>query len=531
MESDIASGVKGEAAPPPEYSTTNVQVAGVDEADVVKTDGRYLYIASGCNVSILRAYPPEELEVLSTLSLNACVSGLYIYGDRLAVLCPGYWEGRMGPYICCWWGNTLLEVYNISDKGNPSLITRVSLDGYYLSSRMVDGYLYLVVNKPAILFNMSVADLPRIEIDGEVIEVKPEEVYYHNKTEGGHTFTTIAAINLLHLEAPPQHITFLIGTASELYASRRNLYIAIPEYFKGSGGWWRAWTSIHRVSFESGNILYEAAGRVPGNVLDQFSMDEYEGYFRIATTSWIQDPTKGMRLVRMNNLYILDLDLEIVGRLEGLAPGEEIHSARFMGDRCYLVTFRRIDPLFALDLSEPKMPRVLGKLKIPGYSDYLHPYGEGYLIGVGKEVVVEGDVTYERGVKVSLFDVSDPTKPREVAKIELGGSGSDTPVRWEHKAFLFIEDRNLLVMPIALTWMDWRKTTNFQQGVVVLEISLEGIEVKGWITHLDGGRLPSWRWAVRRALYIGDYLYSISDGLVKVNSLMDLSEVTAVVIS
>ncbi|KYH36624.1 MAG: Beta_propel domain protein [Candidatus Bathyarchaeota archaeon B23] len=534
----LLEGEQAKEASTTEYSTTNVQVAGVDEADVVKTDGRYLYIASGCNVTILRAYPPEELEVLSTLSLNASVAGLYVYGDRLAILCSsplfypipyGDVKAEIVPPI--WWGETLIEVYDISDRESPRLLSRVRLDGDYLSSRMVEGYLYLVVNNPAVLLNESVVHLPRIMVDGEVIEVEAEEVYYHNETEGGSIFTTIASIDLLNPEASPQHVTFLLGIASELYASRRNLYIAIPEYLRASRGWWREWTSIHRVSFEGGGILYEAAGRVPGRVLDQFSMDEYEGHFRVATTSWMRDPTKRMRPMMVNNLYILNLDLEVVGRLEGLAPDEEIHSARFMGDRCYLVTYRQVDPLFALDLSDPEKPRVLGELKIPGYSDYLHPYGEGLLIGVGKEVIVEGDVAYERGVKVAIFNISDPTKPRETAKIELGGWGSDTPVRWEHKAFLLIEDRGLLVMPITISWMDWSSSKGFWQGAVVLSLSPGGIEVEGWITHMDGGRPPNPRWEVRRALYIGDYLYTISEGLVKVSSLLDLSEVAAVEIS
>lgn len=516
----------------PSYSTTNVQVTGVDEADVVKTDGRYLYIASGCNVTILLAYPPEEMEVLSTLSLNSSVIGLYIHGERLAILrapnliYPISDYGVGAKSIPIWWCETLVEVYDVSDRRSPSLLSIVEFDGEYLSSRMVDGYLYLVVGKPAILLNDSYVSLPRITIDGEVVEVEAEEVYYNNKTEGANSFTTIASIDLLNPGVQPQHITFLLGPASELYASRENLYITIPEYLR-TKSWPGEWISIHRVSFNRGIVAYEAAGRVPGRVLDQFSMDEYRGFFRIATTSWVTHPREGMRPTQVNNLYILNLFLEVVGRLEGLAPNEEIRSARFMGDRCYLVTYRRVDPLFALDLSDPENPRVLGKLKIPGYSDYLHPYGEGLLIGVGKEVVVEDDATYERGVKVALFNISDPTMPREVAKIELGGWGSDTPVRWEHKAFLLIEDRSLLVIPVIIN--NWRNPTKgYWQGAVILRLSSQGIEALGWITHIDGGRTPNPRWEVRRALYIGDYLYTISEGLVKVNRLMDLSEVAAV---
>ena len=528
---------KSVSASTPAYSTTNVQVAGVDEADIVKTDGRYLYAASGCNLTILKVYPPEELEVLSTLTLNSSIVGLYIYEDRLAILrsqCPIHPILEYGAVrskgIPIWWGETLIEVYDISDRRCPMLLSRIDFDGEYLSSRMVDGYLYMVVSRPAILINESYVTLPTITVDGEVIEVKAEEIYYHNESQRAEVFTTIASIDLLNPGDEPQHITFLLGSASELYASRENLYITIPEYMKASRWWLGEWTSIHRVSFKSGVITYEAAGRVPGRVLDQFSMDEYGGYLRIATTSWVVKPGKEMRPIQVNNLYILDLSLRVVGYLEGLAPGEEIHSARFIGERCYLVTYRRVDPLFALDLSDPENPRVLGKLKIPGYSDYLHPYGEELLIGVGKEVIVEGDATYERGVKVAIFNISDPTNPVETAKVELGSWGSDTPVRWEHKAFLFIEDRGLLVMPITMN--DWRHPSKgYWQGAVVLKLSPRNIEAVGWITHMDDGRPPNQRWEMRRALYIGDYLYTISEGLVKVNRLTDLSEVAAVEIT
>jgi len=534
FESDIAAkDAASSLSSTPEYSTTNAQVAGVDEADVVKTDGRYLYIASRCNVTILRAYPPEEMELLSTITLNFSVVGLYIYGDYLAILyyrhpfhiILEYREGRIKPIPSIWCGETLIEVYDISDRRCPRFLSRIAFDGDYLGSRMVDGYLYMVVSKPALLLNESYVILPRITVDGEILEVRAEEIYYHNETEEADAFTTIASIDLLEPGVKPQHLTFLLGSASELYVSKGNLYITIPEYLKASR-WFREWTSIHRVSFKRGLILYEAARRVPGRVLDQFSMDEYGGYFRIATTSWVRDPAKG-RSIQVNNLYILDLNLEVVGSLEGLAPNEEIHSARFMGDRCYLVTYRRVDPLFTLDLSDPERPRVLGKLKIPGYSDYLHPYGEDLLIGVGKEVIVEDDSSYERGVKVAIFNVSDPTKPMEMAKIELGGWGSDTPVRWEHKAFLLIEDRDLLVIPVSIN--DWRAPfEGYWQGAVVLKLSPRSIEAVGWITHMDGGKPLNPRWEVRRALYIGDYLYTISEGLVKANRLVDLAEVAVV---
>jgi len=302
-------------------------------------------------------------------------------------------------------------------------------------------------------------------------------------------------------------------------------------------------TAIHRIHIEDGTIKYEASGQVPGHVLNQFSMDEHNGYFRIATTTgevwgWGQSTSK-------NHVYILDMNLNITGRLEDLAHGEKIYSARFMGDRGYLVTFKKIDPLFMLDLSDPHEPRVLGQLKITGYSDYLHPYDETHIIGVGKETVEaeEGNFAWYQGLKISLFDVSDVEAPKEVAKYEIGDRGTDSPILRDHKAFLFDKSKNLLVIPVTVAEIDPAKYPGgvspnaygdfVWDGAYVFRISLEeGLVFRGGVTHLDSEAelLKSGYWyyspySVKRSLYIGDVLYTISDRKIKMNSLLDLSEI------
>jgi uncharacterized secreted protein with C-terminal beta-propeller domain len=277
-------------------------------------------------------------------------------------------------------------------------------------------------------------------------------------------------------------------------------------------------------------------------VLNHFSMDEHNGYFRVATTdhNWISGSSG-------NNIYVLNEDLKTVGKLENLAPGEEIYSARFMSDRCYLVTFKKVDPLFTIDLSEPDNPIVLGKLKIPGYSDYLHPYDENTLIGIGKETVEakEGDFAWYQGVKISLFDVSDVDNPRELAKIEIGNRGTDSPALYDHHAFLFNRMRNLLVIPILEARIDkndfsGKVPANFYgeytyQGAYVFDISLEGIQLKGRITHLDDEMdiLKSGYWfdseyEVDRSMYIEENLYTLSQGMIKINNLETLSELAKI---
>jgi uncharacterized secreted protein with C-terminal beta-propeller domain len=271
-------------------------------------------------------------------------------------------------------------------------------------------------------------------------------------------------------------------------------------------------------------------------------MDENGDYFRIATTSGFVSRNGGGT---SNNLYVLNSTLGVAGRLEGLAPGEDIYSARFMGGRCYLVTFKKIDPLFVIDLEDPENPRVLGKLKIPGYSDYLHPYDENTLIGIGKETVEaeEGNFAWYQGVKISLFDVSDVSDPKELAKYEIGDRGTDSPALHDHKAFLFSLSRNLLVIPVLETEIDSSDYGSqvpdnaygdyVYQGAYVFHLSpKEGIQLRGRVTHIEDPQtfLKSGYWfesdlSVERSLYIDDTLYTISGGMIKMNGLGDLSEI------
>jgi uncharacterized secreted protein with C-terminal beta-propeller domain len=263
-------------------------------------------------------------------------------------------------------------------------------------------------------------------------------------------------------------------------------------------------------------------------------MDEYNNYFRIATTS-------RRERVLANNLYVLDPNLKLTGRLEGLAPGENIHSARFMGEKCYLVTFQKTDPLFVIDLSVPDSPTILGELKIPGYSDYLHPYDETHLIGVGKETeeAETGNFAWFQGLKLSLFDVSNVTDPKQMDKTIIGDRGTSSEALTNPKAFLLDNSRNLLVIPVNLALIDRtlyepRSSTFGEfawQGAYVYNISLEGgFSLKGTLTHAanqtvsenEASFMNSRNW-ITRSLYIENTLYTISDKMIQLNSLDDLT--------
>ncbi|MGQ9461252.1 MAG: beta-propeller domain-containing protein [Candidatus Bathyarchaeaceae archaeon] len=485
----------------PDFSTTNIQVAGVDEADIVKTDGTYLYVVAGTNIFILKAYPPEEAQILSQISFDATPWQLFINEDKLAVLGGATaYTYRTATFID---DKTFVKVYDVSDRANPALTRNFSISGNYFNSRMIGKYVYVVISQPAYLIYDTLV-LPKIYTEEGIKEIGASQIYYAQVSDYNYAFTTIAAINIQDDEQEATHKTFLLGATSCLYASLNNIYITFWKHEK---------TLIYRIRIREEKIEHEADGEIPGSVLNQFSMDEYNSHFRIATTTRLNGTSQ-------NNLYVLDASLRIVGKLENIAPRETIYSARFMGDRCYLVTFRQVDPFFVIDLKDPSNPKILGQLKIPGFSSYLHPYDENHVIGIGKEGM---------NVKISLFDVSNVNDPKEVGKYLVEGEWSDTLVLTDHKAFLFDKSKNLLVIPISITKMGIYKDSMWQ-GAYVFDITLDRDPVlKGGITHLENTGDPwlmeGW---VKRSLYIDNVLYTISDKKVKMNNLTTLDEINEV---
>jgi inhibitor of cysteine peptidase len=536
------------AESPPDYSATNIQVAGVDEADIVKTDGEYIYLVSGNRTIIVKAYPPEQARVLSEIELEGTVIGIFINGDRLVVFeeetpyydLPLVREDYI-PYIS---PKTSIKVYDVSDRENPRLQRELSAEGQYVSSRMIGDYAYVVINEP-VYEQDDELNLPKIYFSGNETEIPATDIYYSDVSDYYYMYTTIIAINIHNDDHEPTYETILLGASSNLYVSLNNIYLTFPVW--GTDIWGREnWdfqkTSIYRIYIEGDQIKYVASGEVPGMVLNQFSMDEYGGYFRVATTTYERTPK--------NHIYILDMDLNITGSLDDLAPGETIYSARFMGDRGYLVTFKQVDPLFVIDLSDPRYPEELGYLKVTGYSDYLHPYDENHLIGIGKETTEEGEFAWYQGVKIALFDVSDVNNPREIDKEIIGHRGTDSPVLWDHKAFLFDKSRNLLVIPVLVAKVDeseypggvpsWAYGEPVWQGAYVFHVSLDaGIRLEGRITHIEstadleeGYYYYYSPFSVERSLYIsgeaGDVLYTISDAKIMMNNLENLDYINEV---
>jgi len=529
----------------PDYSTTNIQVAGVDEADIVKTDGAYIYLASGNKTIIVKVHPPAQAQVMSEIELEGTVTGIFINGDRLVVFeeempyydMPVVREPDIMPYIS---PTIAIKVYDVSDRENPQLQRELSSNGQYVSSRMIGDYAYVVIHEP-VYEEDDELNLPKIHSSGNETEIPATDIYYCDVSDYYYMYTTIIAINTQNDDQEPTYETILLGASSNLYVSLNNIYLAIPVWGSDIFGrevWDSPKSSIHRIHIEGDEIEYVASGEVPGMVLNQFSMDEYADHFRVATTTWGE--------TTRNHVYILDVDLNIVGSLEDLAPGETIYSARFMGERGYLVTFKQVDPLFVIDLIDPRHPEELGYLKVTGYSDYLHPYDETHIIGIGKETTDAGEFAWYQGVKISLFDVSDVGNPQEIDKLEIGDRGTDSPVLRDHKAFLFDKSRNLMVIPVMEAKVDQTKYSEEElvwaygepvwQGAYVFHVSPDtGIELDGRITHIEnlddleeGYYYYYSPFSVERSLYIGDVLYTISQAKIKMNNLENLDYINEV---
>ena len=455
---------------------------------------------------------------LSKITLNETYNvNIYVNGSKLAVL--GNHFAPIGTYYT-YTGEASIKIYDISDKTSPDLTRNLSLNGTLSGSRMIGNYIYATANQLAVQSNNNKTDfviLPKISLGDTVKEVQATEIRYINVPDVSYYFTTVIAVNIINDAQEPTHETFLTGSTACMYVSQSNMYLAVPNtsiwLLSAEISGTQDKTFIYRVRLDEEKIVCEAEGSVSGYVLNQFSMDEYNGFFRIATTKWTNTGSQ-------NNLFVLNMSLNIVGELPNLAPSERIYSARFMSDRCYLVTFKQVDPFFVIDLSNPTEPKVLGYLKIPGFSGYLHPYDENHIIGIGKQ---------DNNVKLSLFNVTNVTAPTETAKFIVSGDWSDSTVLTDHKAFLFDESKQLLVLPVSIDFIKVKDneyyTTNYWQGAYVFNITLsDGFALRGNVAHQENG-VGGWEssYQVKRALYIENVLYTMSDKKIKINSLEDLA--------
>jgi uncharacterized secreted protein with C-terminal beta-propeller domain len=589
------------------FSSTNVQVDGVDEADLVETDGEYLYIISGHDLVIVRAGVGDELRDVSRVHLDERPIGMYLSGDRLALVSSsqGQWKPWAGSILSGpdeWHyepPTTTVTVLDIADRAAPAVVQKTAMDGQLVTTRVVDGQLRLVLSNqfqlpsplikpvatarpaddlvasPVLLDRvMTTGSLlaesdwwpggsnsecvyetqeeylarvrdeilgairPRVrtlDVDGNVVAdkqlVEPTDIYRPD-SYFERQMITIATFDLASNEAGPVETTSVMaGSAPQVYSTANNVYVFTQKAWN-----WQNWdsTSVSQTTvwkfdldLQTHAIELEARGKFDGTLLNQFSADEHEGYLRVVTSSnsW------GSGGHSLHVLEQVGSHLKVVGSVGGIAPNDVLYSVRFMGERAFFVTFQKVDPLFAVDLSDPEDPKLLGELHIPGYSDYLQPIDENHLVAIGRGADESTGLFQE--LQVSIFDVSDLSDPRLLHRYSFaGGRSTATPAtggRWargdgDHHAVSYFADEQILAIPIYTVddfggfWGGVENTGIFearQGGLQVFKIDVgAGFTPIGLVEHET---------LIERSIQIGEHLFAVSSGKVSVHELTDPS--------
>lgn len=502
------------------YSDTNVREEGVAEADIVKTDGKNLYSLCQSTVTIT-ALDNGLMEKLVVIRQDAdrYVEEMYLQDDKLVLLGTkgtqvgdaedgGYYEN-----------NTYVQVYDVSDPSNPQEISTLTQSGGYNTARIKDGYVYVLSNFHPYEDNVTARDPWYIpEVQGKALDA--EKIYMPNE-KTGNDYTVITAFSL---EDPEQKTDSkaVFGYSGICYVSQDNIYIT-SNYYEDAD---TTRTLIEKVSYQDGKLEGVGQTKIKGYLNDSFSIDEYNGYLRLVTTldsvasnddvvpllenteETVQIEDGGME--GSNSLYVLDENLKIVGSIHDLAQGEQVYSARFLGDTGYFVTYRQMDPLFSVDLSDPENPAVLGTLKIPGFSEYLHPYGEGKLLGIGMDVSEDGMTT--EGVKLSMFDTSDPANVTEESKYTIEETYG-TNAGYNYKGVFVDVEKNLFGFTTYHDGVTYKVFTYDENGVFreVLSRQMSGYESC-------------------RALYVDDVLYLVSGNTIESYTLNGFEKISDIVL-
>lgn len=489
-----------------DYAETNTQTKGVDEGDIIKTDSRYIYFlgsdAGGGN---------RKLRIIDSETMTAVydsyiydekgdvlwVSDIYVNGDTLVAVCA--MENTYDAYSSSYryygaTGTTITKSYNITDRSEPKLIRSNTQDGSYRTSRMVGNILYTVsqyyvhAESEEAIENVCIPKVGGVEIGCDCIFL-PETI--------GDSYILLTAYDVTTRDTAVSSVAVL-GNSGNYYCSEDTFYVVAESYnYKDENPEVREKTIINSFSLDGVNITFKATGEVKGRIINQYSLDQYKCNLRIASTYFSNKTNKNV-----SSLYILNDELDIIGKLEDLANNEQIKSVRYMGDEAYIVTFRNTDPLFAIDLSNPEKPDVKGELKIPGYSAYLHPVGDNLLLGIG----YEGDSQNAdfNSVKVSLFDISDPTNLKELDKLVY--LKASTSVRDNPKALIYKADEGIIGMPV----------NTFDYGYVeylyyIIQIKDNKLTLKQKFLHTTGYKgINNFR-----GTYIGDNFFTVSDYVVK----------------
>lgn len=475
-----------------EYSKTNVQTVGIDEADIIKTDGKYIYYASTNlhTITIYRANNGETKEV-SNIYVEGIGTLREIYVDGNMLLCEGT-SYRNDSY------NVALAKYDITDRGNPEFVSLYTQEGSSVETRKIGNIVYIVTTVPSDVMNIK-KDKPETYIPYICDElIKADCIYIPDKTENT-TYTVISSVDVTE-DMHMVDSAAILGFNGTFYMGTENMYLYRTKWDYSESD---RMTEIRKLEYISdGNMGAITEGIIPGVIKDTFAINEYQGNLRVMTTSY-SSYNNGEST---NNVFVLDSSLKVTGSIEGLAKGERIYSARYMGNVAYFVTYRETDPLFSVDLSDPENPKIMGALKIPGFSEYLHNYGEGMLLGIGIEQIENKKGWNDDYIKLSMFDTTDPYNVSEEDKMILYDANYAEAL-YNYKAVMIDTDKNIFGF-ITQNYYDsdytYRVFTYTESGFK---------EIVNADLPYDYGT---------RAVYIGDYVYIVNDNGVTAFELVGL---------
>lgn len=487
MAPDSAAGIA--ASKESEHSDTYIQVEGVDEADIIKTDGDYIYYTSRLGFDVVIAKITDgkarEAALIPEEQSGVCAEDIFLTGGRLIITGTEYSRPEssqshygMEPQV------TAVCIYDVSDPEKPKPVGKYRQSGIYASSRVTDGYLYLVTNDYLDWDQSRI--VPSAGQDKDYGKLAADHISCFPKPNQK-AYAVIGAVDVNSPEGDLKTDTrAVLGSSEQIYCSGSAVYLTdyCYDFRNAAGESADERTTIIKAEISKGSIAFAKQGSIRGSVLNQFAMDEKDGYFRVAATAFVKGKD-------VNYLYILDKDLKVVGKVRGFAAGEQVKAVRFLGDTAYVITYEQTDPLFVIDLKDPKSPEILGNVKITGFSSLLIPEGEDMIIGIGSSTSEEEFGEVEDGLKIALFDIHDPAKP-EVLDSKVY-KDCYSAVQTDHRALTVNSEEGWYAIPYA----SWEKETG---GVLQFHVS------DGRLKEDNNYKSDS---EIERCLFAGEYIYGL----------------------